>query len=245
MRGGEQQLMFSCAGSSLGAGAPHRRLWAPAFAGARSSADERGFTLIELLVALTIFAMLAAAGVMLLGNTVSAQGQISAHMEEQGGMVRVIALIDQDMREAVPRISRTESGTLAPVFFSRAPSDDQPFLQFVRGGWSNLDDKPRPDLQKVEYWLRGGKLERRTYGQVDGAAGGDPAMLVEGVKALGFAFRDAQGEWIDQWQQPGPMAMPRAMRLMIDREGQPPLTLMFRVGSGQPAEQQRQANADG
>ena len=34
---------------------------------------EHGFTLIELLVALMIFAMLASAGVLLLGNSVSAQ----------------------------------------------------------------------------------------------------------------------------------------------------------------------------
>ena len=36
-----------------------------------------GFTLIELLVALMIFALLASASVLLLGNSVSAQAQVS------------------------------------------------------------------------------------------------------------------------------------------------------------------------
>lgn len=204
---------------------------------------ERGFTLIELLVALTIFAMLSAAGVMLLGNAVSAQGQVRERLEEQGGMLRVVSLLDQDMAMAVPRISRTESGTLAPVFFSRQPEENEPFLQFVRGGWTNLDDAPRSNLQKVEYWLRDRRLERRTYPMVDGAQGGEPALLVDDVQTLEIAFRDGAGEWGDVWQQPGPMAMPVAMRMTVTRAGQPPLTMLFKVGTG-AAEPPKDAPAD-
>ncbi len=193
---------------------------------------EAGFTLIELLVALAIFAMLAAAGVLMLGNAVSAQSAVRQHLDAQGDMLRVSALIDSDMAQALPRVSRTEAGTLAPAFFSRAPTGEEPFLQFVRGGWANLDDAPRPDLQKVEYWLRDGRLERRTYPMVDGAEGGDPALLVDGVDALQLAFRDAKGVWADQWQQPGPLAMPIAMRMIVTRRDAPPLVLMFRVGTG-------------
>jgi len=208
------------------------RPWVPACAGTRSSANERGFTLIELLVALTIFAMLSAAGVMLLGNAVSAQGQVAEHLDEQSGMLRVVALIEQDMSEAIPRISRTESGLLAPAFFSRPPSESEPFLQFVRGGWINLDDSSRPDIQKVEYWLRGGKLERRIYPMVDGAAGGEPALLIGDVEQLDMGFRDGSGAWIEQWQSHEPRSLPAAVRLTINRNGEAPLTLQFRVGLG-------------
>ncbi len=48
-----------------------------------------GFTLIELLVALTIFAMLAGAGVLLLGNSVSAQGAIKAHLDDMAALERM------------------------------------------------------------------------------------------------------------------------------------------------------------
>lgn len=191
-----------------------------------------GFTLVELLVALFIFALLSAAGVMLLGNAVSAQGAVGQRLDEQGGLVRVVALLEQDMAQAVPRVSRTESGLLAPAFFARTPSPDAPFLQFVRGGWSNPDDAPRADLAKVEYWLRDGRLERRVYPAVDGAAGGDPADLLDRIENIAPAFRDAKGQWSDEWQQPGPKAMPVAMRLTIVRRGAAPLTLLFRVGAG-------------
>jgi len=194
---------------------------------------ERGFTLIELLVALSIFAMLSAAGVMLLGNAVSAQGQVAEKLEEQGGMVRVVALLDQDMAQALPRISRTESGLLAPVFFARKPSSSEAFLHFVRGGWDNLDDAPRASVQRVEYWLRDGKLERRTYPMLDGAQGNDPAVLIEDVEAIELAFRDATGAWLDEWQQADPKAMPVAARMTITRAGEAPLTVMFIVGTGE------------
>ena len=49
---------------------------------------EQGFTLIELLVALMIFAMLAAAGVLLLGNSVSAQAQIKAQLDDMAAVQR-------------------------------------------------------------------------------------------------------------------------------------------------------------
>src|SRR3546814_18387283 len=64
--------------------------------------------------------------------------------------------------QAVPRISRTEAGTLAPAFWSHREGESLPVLQFVRGGWDNLGDLPRPSLQKVEYWVRQGRLERRS-----------------------------------------------------------------------------------
>ncbi|OYW85306.1 MAG: type II secretion system protein GspJ [Sphingobium sp. 32-64-5] len=130
----------------------------------------------------------------------------------------------------MPRISRTENGLLAPAFFSRTPSDQEPFLQFVRGGWSNLDDAPRASVQKVEYWLREGRLERRGYPMVDGARGDEPVLLLEDVRALSIAFRDRHGEWVEEWQQTRPQAMPVAMRLIVTRAGQPPLTLLFQVG---------------
>ncbi len=41
-----------------------RRVWTPAFAGARSGADDRGFTLVELMVVLAIMALAATAVVL-------------------------------------------------------------------------------------------------------------------------------------------------------------------------------------
>lgn len=198
---------------------------------ARSPA-QAGFTLIEMLVALTIFAMLAAAGVLLLGNSVSAQAQVKARLDDMATVQRAAGAMAADLGQAVPRISRTEAGTLAPAFWSHRQGEETPVLQFVRGGWDNLGNLPRPSLQKVEYWVRQGRLERRTYPQVDGAAGDPPAALLDHVESVSLRFRDDDGEWRADWTPTQPDIMPRAVELTITRTGEPPVTLRFLVAPG-------------
>lgn len=198
----------------------------------RGGKGDAGFTLIELLVALMIFAMLAAAGVLLLGNSVSAQAQIKLRLDDMAAVQRAGGALAADLGQAVPRISRTEAGTLAPAFWSHREGESVPVLQFVRSGWDNLGDLPRPSLQKVEYWVRQGRLERRTYAQVDGAAGDEPAALLEHVEDVALRFRDAKGDWRDEWAPTQPDLMPRAVEMTVTRTGEPPVTLRFLVGPG-------------
>lgn len=201
----------------------------------QNSPRERGFTLIELLVALMIFAMLAGAGVLLLGNSVSAQGQVKLRLDDMAAVQRASGALAADLGQAVPRISRTEAGTLAPAFWSHREGEAVPVMQFVRGGWDNLGDLPRPSLQKVEYWVRQGRLERRTYAQVDGAAGDEPAALLDHVEDVALRFRDASGEWRAEWVPTQPDLMPRAVEMTVTRTSEPAVTLRFLVGPG-PAE---------
>jgi general secretion pathway protein J len=193
---------------------------------------ESGFTLIELLVALMIFAMLAAAGVLLLGNSVSAQGQVRTRLDEMAALQRVNGLLTSDLAQATPRISRTENGLLAPAFFSQPRGEDAPVLQFVRSGWTNLDESQRSTLQKVEYWVRQGRLERRTYPLVDGARGSPPAALLEHVASATIRLRDAQGDWLDHWTPTQPDLLPLAVEITLRRTDAPPLTLSYLVGPG-------------
>jgi len=209
-----------------------------------NAGEQQGFTLIEMLVALMIFAMLAAAGVLLLGNSVSAQAQIKLRLDDMAAVQRAGGALAADLGQAVPRISRTETGTLAPAFWSHREGEATPILQFVRGGWDNLGDLPRPSLEKVEYWMRQGRLERRTYAQVDGAAGEEPAALLDNVDDVTLRFRDAHGEWRDEWTPTQPDLMPRAVEIMVTRRGEPPVTLRFLVGPG-PAEKRQEEAASG
>lgn len=205
---------------------------------------EYGFTLIELLVALMIFAMLAAAGVLLLGNSVSAQAQVKARLDDMAAIQRSAGALSADLGQAVPRITRTEAGTLAPAFWSHDSGEGQPVLQFVRGGWDNLGDLPRPSLQKIEYWVRQGRLERRTYAQLDGAMGEQPATLLENVEDVALRFRDARGDWRKDWTPAQPDLLPRAVEMTLTRRGEPPIMLRFLVAPG-PAERQGEGTQSG
>lgn len=203
---------------------------------------EQGFTLIELLVALVIFAMLASAGVLMLGNSVSAQATIRSRLDDLAALQRADGALTADLGQATARLSRTENGLLAPAFFAQPQDEAAPVIQFVRAGWSNLDEAPRSSLQKVEYWVRQGRLERRTYPLVDGAAGSTPATLLEGVESATVRFRDARGDWLDQWVPSQPNLLPRAVELVLQRTGAPALSLMFLVGPG-PEEKTKSSGA--
>ncbi len=198
----------------------------------RNAGEQAGFTLIELLVALTIFALLAAAGVLMLGNSVSAQSAMRTKLDGLAAVQRTNGAMAADLAQATSRITRTENGLLAPAFFSNPQGEAAPVLQFVRGGWSNLDGSPRPSLQKVEYWVRLGRLERRTYPLLDGSRGGDPATLLEGVESAKLRFRNEKGEWLDIWASQQPDLLPRAVEITLTMADAAPVTLRFLVGPG-------------
>jgi len=194
---------------------------------------EQGFTLIELLVSLLIFGMLAAAGVALLSFSVNAQAAASQRLGELATLRRISSLMTADLAQAVPRLTRNEAGDFTPAFIGNpGQSDDEPLVVFVRGGWSNLDGDARASLQKVEYRLIDGRLERLAYPMLDGAEPDAPAVLFDHVDRVEMRYRSEQG-WRDRWDSEMPGEMPRAVEMKIQQKGQPELLQLFLVGTPQ------------
>ena len=201
------------------------------FTPSRRSA-EHGFTVVELLVALTIFAVVSAAGVLMLSGSVQAQGAVAAKLDDLAAMQRISSIMTADFAQAVPRVSRTESGTLAPAFFARGAAGDAaaPAVQFVRTGRTSLGDAPRPALQKLEYLVADGRLQRRAYPAVDGAAPSPATTMIAGVADARFRFRGPDGAWRDDWTPTEPLRMPRAGELTLTLAGRAPVRLLFLIG---------------
>lgn len=190
-----------------------------------------GFTLVEVMVALFVFAILSAAGVMLLSGSVRAQGAVQGRLDGLAEVQRAASLMTADLAQAVPRISRTASGTLAPAFFAAGGTQADPAVQFVRTGRDNPDAMPRGAVQKLEYGVVAGQLVRRGYPQVDGAQPDAPSVLIDGVAGAAFRFRGPDGGWADSWRPADPRAMPRAMELTLQRVAGEPVRLVFLVGA--------------
>ena len=195
---------------------------------------ESGFTLVEVMIALAIFGMIAAAGVALLAFSVRAQGTAEAVLDDLGAMNRLSSILTADLAQAQERPTRDERGVRLPAFSGAA--DTTPMLRLVRGGWANPDAAPRADLQKVEYRLNMGAIERIAYPALDGAAPLPAAVLVDRIRQVSLRFRYA-GAWSDRWEGNDRTPLPQAAELVVARDDGRTYRMMFLVGTGAPRAQ--------
>lgn len=177
--------------------------------------NARGFTLVEVLVALAVFAVLATGGVALLAWTADQQTAVRTRMDRLGELQRAHALLKADLSQAAVRRTRgADGGVERNAFNAAAPGDARrPLLAFVRRGWSNPDAAPRASMQYVEYRLVDGRLERAARTMLDGAAAGDPQVVLRDVESA-RAYFYSYGQWSDGWIG-GATALPNGVRLEL------------------------------
>lgn len=192
---------------------------------------ECGFTLIELMVALLIFGMISAAGIALLRSSIDAEAASRTRLDAAAAAARANGLITGDLAQALSRLSRNERGDPVPAFEGLS-ANAAVMMRFIRGGWSNLDNAPRASLQKVEYRFAEGRLERRTYGALDGAEPGPWAVLAGRIGRVEVRYRGYDGGWADHWQPLDPKLLPSAVELVLTPQRGPPLRELFLVGPG-------------
>ncbi|MBY9061539.1 type II secretion system minor pseudopilin GspJ [Sphingomonas yunnanensis] len=203
---------------------------------------DTGFTLVEVMIALMIFGMIAAAGVALLAFSVRAQGASAVALDDTGALSRLSSILTADLAQAQDRNTRDVNGTLLPAFSGDAAAT--PLLRLVRAGWSNPDQAPRAELQKVEYRLAGDGLERVAYPALDGAAPLPPALLLDRVRTVQLRFR-YRGAWSDTWQGNPRAALPQAIELVVTRADSRLYRLLFLVGTGAGRVQESGSGAQG
>lgn len=197
----------------------------------RGSNREAGFTLAELMVALFIFGILSAAGVSLLVFSVDAQDASRAALADMSAVRRMNASLTNDLSQIAPRPARDEAGEQQNAFFGGDGRDGDLLLSFVRRGWSNYDDEPRSSLQKVDYRLVEGRLERSAYRYVDGAEALPPAILLDRVESVTLRYRIG-GEWRDTWDPTRADVLPEAVEAVVTIEGLGPVRQLFQTGIG-------------
>lgn len=189
----------------------------------RRSADH-GFTLIEVMVALLIFSMIAAAGVGILAFSVRAQAATDAKLTEVAGLARVSAALSADLAQVVDRSTRDPGGTMRPAF-----AGDAAGVVFVRSGRTSLDTAARPTLQKVAWRREGDAVVRQGWPMLDGAAPGEPAVMMVGVRSIAWRYR-AGGIWTDRFDGSPTRALPQATEVTLVRQDGTAVRALFYIG---------------
>ncbi len=189
-----------------------------------------GFTLVEMLVALLIFAMISAAGVMILTIGVRTQDAAAAKLDDVAAVRRMSTLLANDLAQIVPRTARATDGAVLRAFTGNDGQSDPLVLGYVRSGWSNPDGAPRAGLQRVDVTLRDGRLERRGFAALDGSDAATPLLLADNVTGLAMRYRDEKGNWRPRWDNAIVASLPAAVEMTVTRRGAPPLTLAFIAG---------------
>lgn len=190
-----------------------------------------GFTLVEALVALTLFALIAAAGTAVLSASIDNRFAIRAASDRTAALQRTRSLLRADLGQAVSRRTRDQNGEPQPLTLTGAARAGDPVLTVTRAGWSNAGAAGRSSLQRVEYRLVEGRLERRVSPFLDGSRPGPPQRLLAGVTDLTVSFLQDGRE--SPVPTPGPTGEPPdAVRLTLTVAGYGPMTQLFLIGSG-------------
>ncbi|VAV99264.1 hypothetical protein MNBD_ALPHA04-194 [hydrothermal vent metagenome] len=192
---------------------------------------ERGFTLVEMMVALLIFSLLSVAGVALLRSAIDSDEITGEKLGNMAEMQRFVSLIEADLSQVVPRSYRDTNGNRVAAFSSDQSGQDWAFLTFTSGGQSNINDKPRSSLQRIEYHLSQGRIERFHFEMTDGGEISAPARLLENIENMDIRYRNKRGVWLDAWQTERLTDLPRAVEIRFLQNGRS-YRHMFLVGTG-------------
>lgn len=175
-----------------------------------------GFTLIEVMLALAIFGIISVLAYRATAALTDGEVRLSAEGQRWRTLDGLFSRFEADIRQAVPRASRTGSGIEPPWLALPADSAGNAALVFTRAG-SEFTDDPGRSGQRIGYRMRGHAVEIAYWPQIDNAADAQPAVytLADGVAAFRVEYLGQSGAWRERWPQPNEAELPRAVRVHL------------------------------
>ena len=161
-----------------------------------SNVRSTGFTLLEMIVAVAIFAIMATIAYTGLNHTIKVGNQVNESNLRLSELQFALSYFSRDWLQVSSRKVRNQYGDEENNIIIADNS-----VSFTRGGWTNLLQRKRSNLQRVQYLLVDNKLVRRHWLSLDQGIGEEPleSVLLHNVNALEVQFVDASEKAIDGW----------------------------------------------
>jgi len=179
------------------------------------SIRNQGFTLLEMVVAVAIFAIMAAIAYTGLNHTIKVGIQVGESNRRLSELQFALSYFSSDWLQVSPRKVRNQYGDEESNIIIEDNS-----VSFTRGGWANLLQRKRSNLQRVQYLLIDSNLVRRHWLSLDQGIGEEPLdnVLLHNVNALEVHFIDASEKAIGTWPDDlvGDVRQPIALKIGVD-----------------------------
>jgi len=175
----------------------------------------RGFTLIEVLLALAIFGVIAVMAYRATATLTESEARLASEARRWRTLEVLFTRFEADVRQAIPRASRTGASSELPWVGATDPSGNSA-LTFTRAG-SEFHAEPAITGQRIGYRLRDGAIELAYWPHLDQPATIAPALYVmaDGVAAFRVEYLTDTGAWRERWPLLGESDVPRAVRVAL------------------------------
>ena len=190
-----------------------------------------GFTLTEVLIALTIFALIAAAGTAVMGVSIDSRFAVKAASERLAEVQRMRALLKADVSQAVARPLAGGDGIVPLRTRAAVGADPTLVLALTRTGAGIGLDEDGSGLIGIEYHLVEDRLERRVRPHPDAPGPGVVQVVATGVTVAEASFVSL-GVDAPVFEPRIRQTMPDAVRLRLTLETYGSLDQLLLIGSG-------------
>lgn len=196
--------------------------------------------MVEVMVALVIMGVVATLAAQAFNTASSSAAATREAMERLAKIDRTFFLIEQDLRNVVPKFVRPEFGEALPPLFAAARGEDY-WLTVMRGGFANPLHQPRTEEVRVGYryideeiwrdvWYdprANDQEESRQQKLLTDVADMTLRILSSSATSL------AAGPWLQNWPQGGSDAIPLALEVTLNLEDMGEVTRLFSLLPGQ------------